>query len=212
MALGLRLGLAKPCFGPTIAFRRATLGEAGGFVRFANHLADDFEIGRAIRSLGYGFAAPPFVVGHGCPERSVRSLWTHELRWARTIQIIDPVSHAGSAVCHPLPWALLAVALLHASPAALALLATTAAARLFVTLQVDRFTRPITGALWLSLATVWGGAFWVRTVSWRGRRFKIGTDGILFPQRRQVAVRRFAGTDAFVHRNAMVKAAPPRRA
>ncbi|MGC1303572.1 MAG: bacteriohopanetetrol glucosamine biosynthesis glycosyltransferase HpnI, partial [Caulobacteraceae bacterium] len=91
VAFGIRLGWAKPCFGPTVAFRKAVFAEAGGFARFADHLADDFEIGRAIRELGYGFAVPPLLIGHGCPERNGRSVVSHELRWARTIRLIDPL-------------------------------------------------------------------------------------------------------------------------
>ncbi|HWM62073.1 MAG TPA: glycosyltransferase, partial [Rhizomicrobium sp.] len=41
--LGTSLGLAAPCFGSTIALKRQTLDEVGGFAAFADQLADDYE-------------------------------------------------------------------------------------------------------------------------------------------------------------------------
>ena len=132
VAFGLRLKLAKPCFGPTIAMRRSTLERIGGFRPFVDHLADDFEIGRRIRALGFGFVVPPAVIGHGCPERSAHSMASHELRWARTIQVIDPLSYLGSAVCHPLPWALLGAVLLRGAATGDAALAAVLLSRTFL--------------------------------------------------------------------------------
>ncbi|HEX9448883.1 MAG TPA: bacteriohopanetetrol glucosamine biosynthesis glycosyltransferase HpnI, partial [Dongiaceae bacterium] len=46
---GLKIGLATPCFGSTIALRRSVLQQIGGFEAFADHLADDNAIGEAVR-------------------------------------------------------------------------------------------------------------------------------------------------------------------
>jgi hypothetical protein len=73
--LGASLGLAAPCFGSTIALRRQTLDEVGGFAAFADQLADDYEMGRAVREIGYTLAIPAMGVGHTAAEGSVgRSL------------------------------------------------------------------------------------------------------------------------------------------
>lgn len=203
VAFGMRWRLAVPCFGPTIALRKAVLDQVGGFQPFADHLADDFELGRAIRRLGHGFAVPSLIVGHGCPERSLPELIGHELRWARTIRLIDPVSYAGSAVCHPLPWALLAVVLLHGSIASLATLAAVAAARMFVIVRVELGARgrarlpPLWPVRDLLSIGVWAAAYMIRSVSWRGRRFQIGRDGVLipFPDRPRSRTRQGAGIE-----------------
>ena len=185
VAFGLRFGIAKPCFGPTIALRKTTLDEIGGFRPFVDLLADDFEIGRAIRAIGYTFAIPPMAVGHGCPERSVRNLFGHELRWARTIRLIDPLAYAGSAVCHPLPWAVATVILRHGDPFCLATMTLVLLSRAFVARQVSRATGGQPVAWWLLPArdllssTIWAVAFVVRTVSWRGGRFEVSPDGVL---------------------------------
>ena len=104
----LRLGLAKPCFGSTMALRAETLRRIGGFAAFADQLADDYAIGAAVRRLGLEVAIPPMVVDHVCSEHSFVELARRELRWARTIRLVDPLGYRGSVVTHPLPFALVA--------------------------------------------------------------------------------------------------------
>src|SRR5262249_59519482 len=58
---GVSFGLASPCFGSTIALRRATLDRIGGFRALANHLADDYEMGRAVRAIGLKVSLPAFT-------------------------------------------------------------------------------------------------------------------------------------------------------
>src|SRR5262249_22319333 len=106
--VGLNVGLARPCFGSTIAFRRKALVEIGEFIAVANCLADDHAIGAALRGRGYKISIPPITVGHACAETSALELWQHEVRWARTIRSIDPIGYAGSIVTHAFPLALIA--------------------------------------------------------------------------------------------------------
>jgi ceramide glucosyltransferase len=187
VAFGLWIGWAKPCFGPTIALRRTVLDQIGGFVRFADQLADDFEIGRAIRDLGYDFAVPPITIGHGCPERTGLDVASHELRWARTLRLIDPLSYAGSVILHPLPFALASVALLHGALLSWVLLALVCGARMFVMRQIDRFAGGRGGIWWLwpardlLSAAIYLFAFLGKTVTWRGRNFRIDKAGRLIP-------------------------------
>ncbi len=107
---GLALGLARPCFGQTIAMRRDTLEKIGGFTPFVRHLAEDHAIGEAVRMIGEKVVIPPFTISHACVESSATQLIAHELRWSRTIRRIDPLGHLGSALIHPFAFALLAVA------------------------------------------------------------------------------------------------------
>ena len=57
MVFGSWWGVADACLGSTIALRRATLDQIGGFDAFANYLADDYEIGRAIAIAASGSAS-----------------------------------------------------------------------------------------------------------------------------------------------------------
>jgi ceramide glucosyltransferase len=187
VAFGLWIGWAKPCFGPTIALRRTVFDEMGGFMRFADQLADDFELGRAIRELGYGFSVPPIAIGHGCPERRGLEVARHELRWARTLRLIDPLSYTGSVILHPLPFALASVALLGGSLWSWTMLALVCGARMFVMWRIDRFAGGAGGVwgLWpardLLSAAIHLFAFLGKTVTWRGRTFRIDKAGRLIP-------------------------------
>lgn len=108
---GLALGLARPCFGSTIAMHRSTLSRIGGFDSVADCLADDYAIGESVRALGYDVSITRFALGHRCHQPSLKSFVKHEIRTARTIKAIDPVKYAGSIVMHPFPLALFAVML-----------------------------------------------------------------------------------------------------
>ena len=137
--------MARPCFGSTLALRRHTLGEIGGFIAFVDCLADDYAMGEALRARGYTISIPPFAIAHMCTEASAHEFWRHELRWARTIKSIDPVGYAGSIVAHPLPWALIAALLGAGSTAFLPALAIAAGAigcRMALLRQVEQGLRP----------------------------------------------------------------------
>ncbi|MEP6968182.1 MAG: bacteriohopanetetrol glucosamine biosynthesis glycosyltransferase HpnI [Pseudomonadota bacterium] len=183
--LGIALGLARPCFGSTIALTRETLGRIGGFEAVANHLADDYEIGRAVRRLGLSLAIPPMLVVHTCHEGSARELIEHEIRWARTVRLIDPAGHAGSLITHALPLALIAGALTGFTPAALGLIFTILVMRSWMKSRIDAATRGGAGPWWLIPLRdvlsfgVFLASFAGRSVTWQGRRFAVGRDGVL---------------------------------
>jgi ceramide glucosyltransferase len=185
--VGMRLGLAHPCFGSTIALRRKTLEQIGGFEAFADILADDYAMGDAVRRLGLKVAIPPFTIGHTFSDASPADLIGHELRWARTIRLVDPMGYAGSIVTHPLPFALAALALSGFSAISLIILAATLASRLFVPIQVERLPGGGKSALWLSPVrdllsfAVFVMSFLPGAVSWRGRRYRLDSDGTVTP-------------------------------
>ena len=183
--LGRSIGLAQPCFGSTIAITTRVLEEIGGFEAVANHLADDYEIGRAVRALGYSIAIPPMVVAHHCGEASGPELIGHELRWSRTVRQIDPLGFAGSFVTYPAPLALLAAAVAGFPLWSVGLIFASFASRLFLKVRVDAATGARAGPWWLMPVRdfvsfgVFLISFTVNTVAWQGRRFRIGRDGVL---------------------------------
>jgi len=93
-------GLEAPCLGASMAIRQTTLAEVGGFERIANALADDYELGLAVRAEGYSVALLMSVVRHNAGEKRISDFLTHELRWARTIRMINPIGYALSAITH----------------------------------------------------------------------------------------------------------------
>ena len=119
----------EDCLGTTMALHRDTLARAGGLQALVGYLADDNLLGRHVRQLGYRIALADTVPATGVPETSLRALWQHELRWARTIRALAPAPFAASSLQFPIAWALLAALCRPADPWSLALLAGSWAAR-----------------------------------------------------------------------------------
>ncbi len=184
---GLALGLARPCFGQTIAMRRDTLEKIGGFAPFVRHLAEDYAIGEAVRMIGEKVVIPPFTVSHACVETSATRLIAHELRWSRTIRSIDPLGHLGSVLIHPLALALLGIALSGAAWWSWMLALGAMCARLALKLLSDRALRQPHRDLWL--LPIWDivsfaifvASFFSSRVIWRGFSFNVDGDGLLSP-------------------------------
>jgi len=193
VVVGLALGLARPCFGSTIALRCETLAEIGGFAAFADCLADDYAIGDALRARGYRVCVPPFAIAHVCSQMAGRDLWRHELRWGRTIRTIDPLGYAGSIFGHPLPWALMAMFLGAGSVLlgpAIVLAAAAVGCRIALVKRVEGAFGLGTHPYWLlplrdllSFAVFVAGLLG-RDVDWRGRRYQVVSGGTLIAEGR----------------------------
>ncbi len=177
------LGLAKPCCGATIALRRSTLDRIGGFGTLADVLADDHAIGLAVRSAGYDVVTAPFLVGHRCFENSLRQLFLHQMRVARTIRSIDPIAYAGTIVTHPWPLAL--ISLLSGSPAAVLVTLAVLVSRMMLCRCVEwRFGLPRQNYWLIPLQdviafAVYLASFFGATVHWQGADYRITADGTL---------------------------------
>jgi ceramide glucosyltransferase len=185
--VGLAMGLARPCFGATIAMKRQTLGAIGGFDAFLAHLADDNAIGEAVRNAGLSVSIPPLVVSHTCAERSIGELLHHELRWARTLRAASPWGFAGLGMTHPLPFAILGALLSGNALYGAVTIAAAVACRLVLQVQVDHTLGARSSFGWLGPVRdllafgVHFASFFVGVVSWRGHRYKVRADGTLVP-------------------------------
>ena len=183
--LGKTLGLEEPCFGSTIALTRDVLERVGGFAAFADHLADDYEIGRAVRGLGLKIALPPMTVGHICDDAKAGPMIDRELRWGRTVFQINPAGYAGSLITYPLPLAMIASTLLGLAPLSLALVAAVLALRLGFRATFDLATGASAGRWWWLPASdilafgLFVASFGVKRVGWHGARFRVSREGAL---------------------------------
>jgi ceramide glucosyltransferase len=184
VAVGEALG-AHPCLGPTMALRARTLEAVGGFHMLADQLADDFVLGAAVRAQGLAIASPAMLIDHVFPERSLRDLLVHELRWARTVRLIQPAGYLGSVVTHILPLALIGAALTGFSPLGAEVLAGLLAFRLIQAFVLCRTMGSHRARLWLIPPrdmlsfVVFIGAFTGSRVEWRGARLKVARDGAM---------------------------------
>jgi len=184
---GLALGRARPCFGQSIAMTRDMLARIGGLAQFAHHLAEDHAVGEAVRRAGATVAIPPIVVQHACTENTFSKLFAHELRWSRTIRAADRSGHLGAVLMHPLPLALLALALSGGALAAWALAGVALLVRALLVWRTDRATgQKGRGLLCLPLwdavqFAIYLASFCSSGVVWRGTRFRVDANGMLLP-------------------------------
>ena len=181
--VGLKLGIATPCFGSTIALTKTTLTKIGGLQSVADQLADDYALGMATRRAGLKVAIAPFIVTHVCAEQSLRELLLHEIRWARTIRAMDSVGFCGLAITHAVPLALLG--LIPGGLTPVVILAVALVCRFALQAELHRLLHLRNGIFWLgpirdilSLA-VFVASFFGRSVEWRGHRHVVNADHTL---------------------------------
>lgn len=184
--LGLALRLTEPCFGSTIALRRPILDEIGGFESLSNVLADDYELGRAVREKGYRLSIhDTLTVEHVCSQRSALALLRQELRWAKTNLLLARSGYAGTLLTYPLPLALFAMLFAGFSAPSLGVVAGALASRLYLVLRSERSPGLRGGSVWLLPVRdllsfgIFVASFFGSTVDWRGTRYVACPDGAL---------------------------------
>ncbi len=192
---GVKLKMANPCIGATIALQRATLDAVGGFPAIKDQLADDYALGEAVRKLGLKVVLADFAVSHAHGETSLSQLWRREMRWARTIRSLDFFGYAGMAVTFPLAWSLFAMLAGGFEPAGVILTFAALLCRLALQDEVDRRFVGVPHALWLSPLrdllsfAVFVASFFPGQVHWRGQDFSMGANGVMTPVEVEVEAR-----------------------
>ncbi len=105
--LGRAMG-REDCLGAVMALSSDTLAAIGGLPALSPHLADDAVLGRKVRALGLRVALARSVPATSVVESNFGELFSHELRWGRTVRGQAPVGYPMSIVQAPIAWALLA--------------------------------------------------------------------------------------------------------
>ena len=177
--------------GAAILLRRHALAEIGGFAALADCLADDYQLGQRIAKNGHAIALCPVVVECWDAPQNWRQVWQHQLRWARTIRVCQPLPYFFSILSNASLWPVLWLAV--SLPVAKTF-CTALTAILFLLVRIllaqnlqRRFTpeRKLISPAWLVpvkdllTAAIWFFAFAGNTVEWRGRRMKLKPDGTL---------------------------------
>jgi ceramide glucosyltransferase len=184
-----RLGGARFGFGSTLALRRSALAAIGGLEVIADHLADDYELGRRVRAAGWEVVLVPYVVETVLSRESLGEMWRRRLRWARTVRACQPAGYRGSGITHTTPLALAALALPGLSPACRAVAAAGLAARLVAARgEASALGDGLTPSRLLLLPlgdlvsfALWCGGVAGRDVTWRGARYRLHPDGRITP-------------------------------
>jgi ceramide glucosyltransferase len=180
-------GPLRYALGAAMAFRRSDLESIGGFEVLADHLADDHQLGRRITSLGRRTELCPIVVDSHLGPTNWPSAWRHQLRWATTIRVCQPIPHFFSILANGTVWSAAALAVA-TSPSMIAMAVTLLILRLIQGLALEaRFNqRPIRWRdAWLPWmkdllqVPVWFLALFQRHVLWRGHRYRVQRNGRL---------------------------------
>lgn len=170
----------QDCLGASMMLRRETLDRIGGLAALVPHLADDNVLGQLVRREGLSVRLAPTIPATTVPEEKLTALFSHELRWARTIRALVPASFVLSAVQYPLFWAALAVMTQRFSAVSLVAFSLVWAGRALCARRIDRalsvhlpelaFRVPV----WLlpfrdiMSAVVMVASYGGRRVAWRG--------------------------------------------
>ena len=174
---GIRFGL-----GSTLAFRRAELEKIGGFTSFVDFLADDYELGKRIASLGMAVKLSDVVVETYLPSYRPWEFFAHQLRWARGVRDARAGGYLGLIFTFGLLWALLALTASRGALWAWGALAVTLFLRFAVALVVGRGVlqdRQTMKDVWLIplrdllAVAVWIASLGGHSVTWRGDRFRL---------------------------------------
>jgi len=173
--------------GAVMATRRTQLNGIGGFAALVDCLADDYQLGHRIADLGYRIELSTVVAECRSAPVSARHVWHHQLRWARTIRVCEPIPYFLSMLSNPTFWPLLWLACAPGRYSAGLVVAALGCRCWFAwDLQRRLAGRPISIG-WGLLAPVkdllqtalWITAHMGRRVVWRGERLVLQRDGTL---------------------------------
>jgi ceramide glucosyltransferase len=180
--LTLLLARGRIVLGATIGVRREALRAIGGFRAVGDRIADDIDLGLALRRAGHPAAVGRRAARCHTPEGGLRETSARIARWSRTARGAAPLAFLLSLPASFAPLLLLAAASGPRGTTALLLLLAQTLLRAAVALAIDfRFCWdrslakgiPLLPALWIvePLASLAG--LLLRTVEWRGRRYRL---------------------------------------
>ncbi len=166
--------------GASVATTKSWLAKIGGYEVLANLLADDYEIGNRVHKAGGKVLLSREIVSTMYPAQTLRGFWEHQVRWARTVRHVRPVSFLGLLFTHGLPLAILAAAVAPAAWISAAYLAAYLVLRLAMAwvagvwglqdavLRRKLWLVPLRDLLYFA---VWLAAFTSNRIMWRGQEF-----------------------------------------
>jgi ceramide glucosyltransferase len=179
----------RNALGASLVFKREPFERMGGFPRIADHLADDNLLGELVKQAGLTVETLPYVVETILDSTTLRDVWRHQLRWARTYRQLQPVGWFASVVTHAVLWGLAAFVVTRGSLVGFGFLAAALAARLGTLRAIMRMLheRDTPRHLWmvpakdLGFSTVWLASWLGHDVEWSGRTLRIQRDGRMVP-------------------------------
>jgi ceramide glucosyltransferase len=172
--------------GAVMALPREELMAIGGFRSLADDLADDYQLGHRLAAKGGHIALCPVVVECRSSAQNWPEVLAHQLRWARTIRVCQPVPYFLSILSNATLWPLLWLAI-RPGPMTLATALVCLGTRWVVARGCERKLTPeakqhhwwLAPAKDMAQVLVWIMAFAGNHIVWRGRRFRVTRGGKL---------------------------------
>jgi ceramide glucosyltransferase len=177
----------KFAVGPTIVARKRVLEDIGGLLRLKDYLAEDFVMGRFAAERGHGVGLSSFVIEHHIGGQPFMPNAAHRIRWCRSTRRSRPAGYVGQVFTNPLPLALL-LAVLY--PQWWPVVFVTAAFRALAAWATAGWVLhdPLCRSRWFLIPLqdllsflFWLAGFFGNTIHWRGRRYRLNTDGTFAP-------------------------------
>jgi ceramide glucosyltransferase len=166
--------------GPTIVARRKVIDSFGGFDRIKDYLAEDFVLGKFAADAGHGVILSSYVIEHHIGSMDFRHNAAHRLRWARSTRRSRPAGYLGQLFTMPFAIAVLTTlwnpALWASIPVAFAVRAVAARtiAGGVLHASVNWLMLPIED---LAVFCFWLAGFYGNAIVWRGRVYRLESDG-----------------------------------
>ena len=178
------------CLGATMAVRRKILTDFGGFEALANYLADDYMLGQMVSERGYKVHLSHSIVENLSYEPNYKSLFLHELRWARTLRSAEPLGYMGTFLTDTLIvssfTAFFALLFTQHTFLPASILGITITARILLHLQVKSalelngigslFLIPVRDVMSFIIRIV---SYMGNSVEWRNHTFSVDDDGLM---------------------------------
>lgn len=173
-------------FGATIALKRPSLDSIGGFAALRDYLADDYYLGFLVAQAGYKVRILPAVVETHPDATSLKDLFQHQLRWARTQRNCRPSGHLGTAVTYGTVWAFIGLMCFWTSSALTLLSSSVIGVRLLTAAIMSvtflRSRLPLSTLMLIPLTDiisfiVWCASLYGNTVQWQEYTFRVQKDG-----------------------------------
>ncbi len=190
---GISLKSMDFALGAVMATTRANVEKIGGFESLLDYLADDYQLGNRIAKTGADLRICSTPVECRSDPMTWREVWDHQLRWARTIRVCQPIPYFFSIFSNATLWPLLWVAAFPFSfavaffPLAIALRMATAGHNYHRLTGKSEETNPF----WLAPAkdilqfVIWALSFLGNTITWRGQMFHVTKGGKLVKTERK---------------------------
>lgn len=170
--------------GSTMAVRRETLRDIGGFEALTPYLADDYQLGHRAHKAGWKIALAPVVLETEPPQGQLSKALSHQYRWLVTSRVSRPGGHLAFIITQGFLWATLLM-IVHPSWGTYAM-GAWCSLRMVCGWKTHRDLGGRAGGAWQVLflpwkdmlyLVLWTASLWGNSVKWGHRQLTIDCEG-----------------------------------